>query len=319
MRKIICVTATLLSPFCLCAEEICEPAVHSDMIYFKHIEGKGYGYKEGYSTLGAFITPYSTFSHVLPFLDLRGHVFNQHWKFAGNAGVGFKCLTDSPLVFGAGAYYDYRQTHKNHYNQVGLSLELLWDRWEVRANGYLPVGAKTHAHSTSEIASYNFEKFAGHSLFYTTTFDVHRKVEFAMKGVDGEVGFHLMKPHEFYTLYLGIGPYYFHSPHHLKRDVIGGQARIQARVTPYLTLQISDSWDTVFHNNCSRRSSVNIPFGGCILKKNGCFDASCETAFRCNRAWSSRCTAMKSSSPTRKNSITIKRLIPSPSLSMAVH
>ena len=65
-------------------------SAHSDMIYFKHIEGKGYGYKEGYSTVGAFITPYSTFSNLLPFLDLRGHVFNSTWKFAANAGVGFK-------------------------------------------------------------------------------------------------------------------------------------------------------------------------------------------------------------------------------------
>lgn len=273
MKKAI-ITA-LLTPFCLIADDICKPDVHSDMIYFKHVEGKGYGYNEGYSTLGAFITPYSTFSQVLPFLDLRGHVFNRHWKFAANAGAGIKWLSDSPLVVGAAAYYDYRQTHQNHYNQVGLSFEFLCDRWEIRANGYLPVGAKTHAKTISETVSYAFEKFAGHSLFYTTTYDIHRKVEFAMKGVDGEVGFHLMKPQEFYTVYLGAGPYYFHSPHGLKKHAFGGQARVQARITPYLTLQISDSWDNLFHNKFQGEISVNIPFGGRILKKNSRFDASC--------------------------------------------
>ena len=265
----------LLTQFCLIADDICNPDVHSDMVYFKHIEGKGYGYKEGYSTVGAFITPYSNFSNILPFLDLRGHVFNSNWKFAANAGAGFKWLTDSLFVFGAAAYYDYRQTHKNHYNQVGLSFEFLCNRWEVRANGYLPVGEKTHSKTLSETVSYAFEKFAGHSLFYTTTYDIHRKVEFAMKGVDGEVGFHLMKPKEFYTLYLGVGPYYFHSPHGLKKHAFGGQARVQARITPYLTLQISDSWDNLFHNNFQGEISVNIPFGGKILKKNACFDTSC--------------------------------------------
>ena len=274
MKKNLIFTV-LLTPFHLIADCICNPDVHSDMIYFKHIEGKGYGYKEGYSTVGAFITPYSAFTTLLPFLDLRGHSFNNKWKFAANAGVGFKWLTDSPLVFGAAAYYDYRQTHKNHYNQVGLSLEFLCNRWEMRANGYLPVGEKTHSRTISETTSYAFEKFAGHSLFYTTTYDIHRKVEFSMKGIDGEVGFHLMKPQEFYTVYLGAGPYYFHSPHGLKKHAFGGQARVQARITPYLTLQISDSWDNLFHNNFQGEISVNIPFGGKILKKNSNFDASC--------------------------------------------
>ena len=282
------ITATLLSPFAysaahadgydapsMPAPEVCNSNAHSDMVYFKHVEGKGYGYKEGYSTLGAFITPYSTFSHVLPFLDLRGHVFNRHWKFAANAGVGVKWLSNSPFVLAAAAYYDYRQTHHSHYNQVGLSLEFLWNRWEFRANGYLPVGEKTHVRKISETASYSFEKFAGHSLFYTTTLDIHRKVEFAMKGVDAELGFHLMHPQEFYTLYLGGGPYYFHSPSGLKKHALGGQVRIQARVTPYITLQISDSWDNLFHNKFQGEISLNIPFGGHVMKRNGDFKAPC--------------------------------------------
>ena len=274
MKKTL-ITAILLSPFCLNAETVCTPDVHSDMVYFKHIEGKGYGYNEGYSTLGAFITPYSTFSQVLPFLDLRGHVFNRHWKFAANAGAGIKWLSDSPLVVGAAAYYDYRQTHKHHYNQVGLSLELLCHRWEFRANGYLPVGEKTHAKQLSETASYAFEKFSGHSLFYTTTYDIHRKVEFAMKGADAEFGFHLMNPSEDYTLYLGAGPYYFHSPEHIHRHAFGGLVRLQAHVTSYLTLQVSDSWDNLFHNKFQGEISVNIPFGGKVLKKNAAFNACC--------------------------------------------
>ena len=96
-----------------------------------------------------------------------------------------------------------------------------------------------------------------------------------MKGVDGEIGFHLMKPNEYYTVYLGAGPYYFHSPHHIKRHAFGGQVRVNARVTPYLTLQISDSWDNLFHNNLQGETSVNIPFGGRIAKRKGNFNTSC--------------------------------------------
>ncbi len=270
MKKLL-FSAVLFSPFCLNADAACTPDVHSDLVYFKHIEGKGYGYKEGYSTVGAFLTPYSNFSQILPFLDLRGHAFNHTWKFAANAGAGIKWLSNSPLVVGAAAYYDYRQTHKHHYNQAGLSFELLFNRWEFRANGYLPFGEKAHRKQISENVSYAFEKFAGNSLYYTTTYDIHRKVEFAMKGADAEIGVHLMDPSEFYTVYLGAGPYYFHSPRHLHKHALGGQARLQARVTPYLTLQVSDSWDNLFHNNFQGEVSVNIPFGGRIQKKN----ASC--------------------------------------------
>ena len=293
------IAATLLSPLCLSwapatnrkpqsqkqsltqtqpqeSAEICEPAVHPDMIYFKHIEGKGVGYKEGYSTFGAFITPFSTFSSVLPFLDLRGHVFNRTWKFAANAGAGFKYLSDSPWVFGAAAYYDYRQTSKSHYNQASFSFEFLFNRWELRGNGYLPFGHKTHTRKSSEVAAYLFDHFAGHNLYYNTVLDVHKRIEYVMKGVDGEVGFHLMKPKQDYTLYLGVGPYYYHSPDHIHKHAFGGQARLQARITPYLTLQVSDSWDNLFHNRVQGEISVNIPFGGKILKKNAQFDAGCK-------------------------------------------
>lgn len=255
--------------------EECPPGVRSDTVYFKHIEGKGVGYKEGYSTIGVFLTPYSCFSHVIPFLDIRGHVFN-NGKFAANAGVGIRWMTDSLLVTALGAYYDFRQTRWSHYNQAGLSFELLKKCWELRVNGYLPFGHKTASRTSSQVASFNFEKFAGHNLFFSTTYDFRKKVEFAMKGIDGELGFYLMEPQENYSLYLGLGPYYFHAPSGHKRHALGGKVRLQARITPYLTLQLSDSYDKLFHNNFQGEASINIPFGGRVNKKTQRIDVSCD-------------------------------------------
>lgn len=260
----------------VCAPCACPTAVHSDKVYFKHIEGKGVGYKEGYSTIGAFLTPYSSISHVVPFLDVRGHVFNRHWNFAANAGAGIKWMTDSALVAALGAYYDYRQTSWSHYNQVGLSFELLEKWWEVRLNGYLPVGHKTASRKSSQVASYNFEKFAGHNLYYSTTYNIRKKIEFVMKGIDGEVGFHLMEPQEDYSVYLGLGPYYFHSPSGLGRHAFGGQVRCEARITPYLTLQISNSYDNLFKNNFQGEISINVPFGGRIKKSTYRSNVTCD-------------------------------------------
>jgi hypothetical protein len=138
----------------------CCPDVPSQLLYFKHIEAKGIGYKKGYSTVGAFLTPYTMFSDFLPFADLRGHVFNDG-KLAANAGLGVKYLSNHPFVFGGGVYYDYRQARESHFNQVSLCLETLARRWEARLNGYLPVGRKKHTRTHSQSVGFNFDHFAG--------------------------------------------------------------------------------------------------------------------------------------------------------------
>jgi len=46
-----------------------------------------------------------------------------------------------------------------HYNQVSLGLESLGERWDFRANGYLPVGDKK-----SRLFDPKFDKFDDHSL-----------------------------------------------------------------------------------------------------------------------------------------------------------
>ncbi|MBS0647857.1 MAG: hypothetical protein JSS10_01375 [Verrucomicrobia bacterium] len=254
--------------------EKCSPDISSQLLYFKHIEAKGIGYKKGYSTVGAFLTPYTMFADFLPFADLRGHVFNDG-KFAANAGLGVKYLSNHPFIFGAGVYYDFRQVRKTHFNQVSLSLETLARRWEARLNGYLPVGSTKHTQTKSESVGYNFDHFAGHNLFYNETFFVKKRTEFAMKGADAEFGWHLLKPHEDYTLYAAAGPYYYNGE---RKHAWGGKVRVEGRVTTYVTLEVSDSYDNIFHNIVQGQVSINVPFGGKIQKKNGRFKTSCSTA-----------------------------------------
>jgi hypothetical protein len=254
--------------------EKCSPDIPSQLLYFKHIEAKGIGYKKGYSTVGAFLTPYAMFSDFLPFADLRGHVFNDG-KFAANSGLGVKYLSNHPFVFGAGVYYDFRQARHTHFNQVSLSLETLARRWEARLNGYLPVGSTEHTRTKSKSVGFHFDHFAGHNLFYNETFFVKKRTEFAMKGADGEFGWHLLKPQEDYTLYAAAGPYYYNGEN---KHAWGGKVRVEGRITPYVTLEVSDSFDNIFHNIVQGQVSINIPFGGKIQKKNGRFKTSCPTA-----------------------------------------
>ncbi len=209
-----------------------------------HIEGKGIGYDKGYTSLELFLAPGLERSSAFPFLDLRGHVFDDG-RLAFNTGAGFRGLV-SKRVYGANIYYDYRQTHHGHFNQVGVGLESLGIRWDFRLNGYLPVGDKD-----SRLFHPRFGKFVGNDLY------VKRTRESAMSGADGEAGMHL-RPLEKLNFYAGAGPYYFEGG---GRNMWGGKARIDAYYKDYLSLELSGSYDDLFHGIVQGTIALNLPLG----------------------------------------------------------
>jgi hypothetical protein len=211
----------------------------------RHIEAGGVGYNKGYTTLEAFLATDPSDWSVMPFLDLRGHVFNDG-KLAANAGLGARA-TLGCRVYGLNAYYDYRNSHHKGYNQVGAGLETLGDTWDFRVNGYLPVGKKV-----SKAYDVEFAEFSGHSIL------VHHKFRYAMKGIDGEVGFHFGKTSNF-DFYAAAGPYYFKGD--MGKAAIGGKARLAASYKEYITVEVSDSYDAVFHNNAQGQLTLSFPFG----------------------------------------------------------
>ncbi len=253
-----------------------QPYTRSQEIYFKHIEKGGIGYDSGYSTLGGFFTAPCFFnSNVVGFLDLRGHYLN-NGRYAANAGLGIRYITDRANIVGGGIFYDYRLVRSNPFHQVGAGLELLGSRWEARLNGYLPVGIKKRLTSKHKHVSFDFGGFVGNALLVNETTLRTKKYHYALGGGDAEIGAYLFKPTDNFALFLGAGPYALAGP--VKKTAVGGQARLEARITPYLTVQVIESWDTVFRNNVQGEVSLNIPFGGKCLKKHTNYKAPCSTA-----------------------------------------
>ncbi|MBI2742333.1 MAG: inverse autotransporter beta domain-containing protein [Chlamydiales bacterium] len=227
----------------------------------RHIEGKGIGYKKGYTTIEGFFARDPAKGCITPFLDLRGHVFNDG-RLASNAGLGIRSLLGC-RVYGVNAYYDYRKTRRQHYNQVGAGLETLGTRWDFRANGYLPVGDKK-----SRQFDLGFEEFSGHEAI------ISRKFEFAFKEANAEIGWHFWKSKNF-DLSLAAGPYYISGA--FGTHSWGGKARLLGQITDYVTLEISDSYDRVFHNIFQGEIGIRIPFGPrSTVKRTGksCFNRS---------------------------------------------
>lgn len=233
-------------------EENCGLSPHPCRLEIRHIEANGVGYNQGYTTLEGFFTlPQFLDKSLVPFLDLRGHIFNDG-KPALNTGLGLRYAESR--AWGINAYYDYRKTHKTHYNQVSVGLETLGKMWDFRINGYLPVGDKTsHFYDTK------FHRFKGNHLV------ISQKQEFAMKGLNAEAGVHVLEKNN-YDLYLAAGPFYFQQGN---KNAIGGEMRISSHVTDYVRLQVNSSYDTLFHGIIQGEVSVIYPFGGRKqIKKN---------------------------------------------------
>ncbi len=161
-------------------EEYCQPTPRPARIEARHIEANGVGYDQGYTTIGGFFTLSRFLDQTwVPFLDLRGHIFNDG-EPALNTGLGLRYVKSR--VWGINAYYDYRKTHKTHYNQISVGLETLGRLWDFRINGYAPVGNKR-----SHFFDTEFHRFKGNHLILS------RKQEFAMTGLNAEAGVHVLE------------------------------------------------------------------------------------------------------------------------------
>ncbi len=242
MNKVI---FSLVASSCLLAKEPCDITVMPDRITARHIESQGIGYNQGYTTIeGFFAQPNGVNSSFVPFLDLRGHVFNDG-KLAANAGIGLRHL--SSMVWGFNAYYDYRKTKRQNYNQVALGLEALGEIWDFRLNGYCPIGrTKSHFYHAK------FHAFKQHHMILSL------KREFAMAGTNAEIGAHF-RAGQYVDLYAAAGPYYFVGE---GKNAIGGQGRLYSKICDYLGLEVRGSYDNLFKGIIQGELSVIIPFGG---------------------------------------------------------
>ncbi|MBS0586085.1 MAG: inverse autotransporter beta domain-containing protein [Verrucomicrobia bacterium] len=251
------------------SEPVCCGEVASPMrLGIRHIEPKGIGYNDGYTTLEAFLAYPSNCNSWLGFLDLRGHIFDNA-RAAANAGLGLRYVESR--IWGINAYYDYRNTKRLNYNQVGVGLESLGELWDFRINGYLPLGTKT-----SDPFSPAFYDFSGNTL------RISYKREFALADVNAEVGFHA-DVNDF-DFYLAAGPYYLTSSH---KSAWGGEGRVVVDWNNLIQLQGNVSYDTLFKWIGQGQIGITVPLGKKIAVKQKPSEC-CKTTLALKRRASQR-------------------------------
>ena len=248
IRFVIFATALSLSGFATAdikEEEGCSEGKRHYRATIRHIESGGIGYENGYTTLEAFLASDPSQWKLTPFLDARGHVFD-NGKWAANVGIGLRALWRN-RAYGINTYYDYRNAGRFHSNQIGAGLETLGELFDFRINGYLPIGVKL-----SSPYDPVFGSFSGNHML------VSQKYHSAMKGADAEFGVHFEKSESF-DFYAGAGPYYFIGE--IDPVTWGGKARLSGTFKDILTLEISDSYDRTFHNKFQGQISLSFSFG----------------------------------------------------------
>lgn len=238
------------------APDICISPYYDNQIGIRHNEAQGVGYKQGYTTVEAFFLSKYFGNDFLPFIDLRGHVFN-NGKFAGNIGIGSRSLLSQINHYlGAYLYYDVRSENRLTINQIGPGLELVGKRMEYRLNGYFPVGKKT-----SRYYGLKFHEFKGYSMF------VERTQKRALSAIDGEVGVHFVQSTTDYDLFGGISPYYLWGS---DDSAWGGKARLTGSYKQYITLELSGSYDSIFKGTVQGSIALRVPFGAKLSRKGPC-------------------------------------------------
>lgn len=240
----------LLSHSACFAEE--PPAGSTDFVRLSlyHTGEKGVGYKKPYSSLDFFISP--DFKFCRPFLDIRGHAFN-NGKLAFNGGGGVRFIYGE-RIFGFNAYGDYRKTEHRHYSQIGLGLESLGAFWDTRINGYLTIGRRK-------------------SPYFVSNNRLER--EFTMQGLNAEIAAHA--GYNCIQFYTAAGPYYFSGN---GRDAVGGQARFQAILEEVISLEVIGTYDNTFGAIVQGRVGLFFPFPfGPFTQKGVSEDIYCGSVF----------------------------------------
>lgn len=226
----------------------------SNCIEVSHTEGKGLGYSQGYTSLDLFLAQPIYEGQLIPFVDLRGHVFN-NGRFATNAGLGFRWLNAScRQMWGVNFFYDSLLTHRQPYHQVSLGLEALGETWDVRINGYLPVGRKK---TPIYRLSYDF----------SSGFLAKAREQFAMSGIDVEIGYHFCNM-QCFDLYAGVSPYLYwgrsqkteNAFRAKRKGVIGGRLRTSSTFLTHCELEGVVAYDSRFKWTGQVTLSLNIPF-----------------------------------------------------------
>lgn len=225
-------------------------------------DGPGIQFRTGHIAFPTFgrdssITHAELFPYVLDGNQMffgNGRMFmNNYGRLGGNLGLGYRTRPwGGTNIFGASVWYDADDSLDKVYQDLGISLEHYSELFDLRLNGYVPVG-----NTSRQIADrLTNPEFVGTSLVY----DRVQLYGTALGGVDYEVGVPLpptvLRQH---NLRVYVGAYHFGG--NGVEMISGGKARLEGAIIPSVEAQLAVTSDSWFGTNVTLGVSWTY-FGG---------------------------------------------------------
>lgn len=244
-----------------------ENALHEQRIDLSHKEGSGLGYSIGYTSLDLFLSKSFQNQKFVPFLDLRGHVFN-NGKLAANSAIGFRYFNCcSNQIWGINFTYDYLQ-HLQHYpnrsyHQVGGGLEFIGKKWDFHLNAYVPVG---HKKTNIYRFKYGFYEDLRREDLSHIRLGLKAREQLALNGIDTLAGYRFCNI--CYTdLHISAGPYYYWGHTEKTKNAFtkkmesswGGRLVLDVITMKYISIGADVTYDNIFKWRSKGTISLNIP------------------------------------------------------------
>lgn len=287
------IACTISYSSCFCVEEVSggveKAYLHSildDLTLRVAYRGKkGLGYRYGYGTLGLFYCPKTYCLDIQPLVDVRLHrIDNGH--FASNIGVGCrKRFCDQ--IGGVNAFYDYREEWDASFHQIGIGGEWFTSCFDIRANGYFPVGKSVQRSSCHFFypGGYQASKFI-------------RKYAFFFAEIEAGKCWNLFCNLDVYT---AAGPYYFKS--RFKGNACGAKWRARTTFWNALTVEVLGTYDRIFSNRIQCYIGIDIPIKNifCNLSKIFCGTWKCGCNEMCAPIYRNELIVLKRSCNWRAN------------------
>lgn len=227
----------------------------------------------------AFWTPLLQNPNSLMFLEMRGKLFEESAE-EGNFALGYRRMLRSGWNAGVWGGYDLRGTaFGSTFDQLSGGLELFSERFDIRANGYIPLGDEETLFSTSATTltatGAPTVQLSGNDILLVTpgfaTTTTTTATQYAMHGVDGEVGMRLFggrTPRGPELRVYGGGFWFEHED--VAQEIAGPRARLELRFDDIidfvpgsrLTIEGEFSHDEVRDDKWEVGARLRIPFGG---------------------------------------------------------
>lgn len=226
------------------------------------------------------------FDALIPFAEVGGTTFflsgrtliDDSDQEIYSIGAGARYLVpDADMILGANVFYDSLESRfGNHYDQLGLGLEVL-TRWvDARFSYYLPSGerdviARRTTRDVTRDVSGEFEAggFVNRNIAETDRRRTFNRYEAALEGWNAEVGVLIPGLDRYAEVRVFGGYYRYDNP--FGRDFEGFRGRLEARVLPGLIADLEYWEDEALmggHWTAGARVSLPFDFGNLVSGRN---------------------------------------------------